>query len=70
MKVYLVYDCGSNNMCGDELIGVYATESAARAAVLDFLKDDAGYIQEEWEDFAEDRGFKTVQDFQDAILRV
>lgn len=63
-KVYVVWD--TNN---DEIVSVHRTEQGARAAVLAFLKDKTGYTADEWEQFASDNGYDTVEEFQEAISK-
>lgn len=63
-KVYLVWD--TNN---DEIVSVNATKIGARRALLKFLREDTGYTTEEWEQFADDNGFDTVEEFQINILQ-
>ena len=65
MKVYLATD-----LQGDYLIGVYASETAAREAVHNFLLNEGEYTPEEWEEFAANNGYSKVSDFQDAIRQM
>lgn len=60
--VYAVMDTSSN-----EIISIHKSKAGAYAAVLDYL-EDANYTAEEWEEFAEDNGYSSVEDFK-AMLR-
>ena len=67
MKVYLVFDLSGSE---DDLVGVYANEPAAREGVYNFLRDETGYTAEDWEEFADDNGYDSVSDFQEAIRQM
>lgn len=62
ISVYVVMDTSSN-----EIISIHKSKVGAQAAVLDYL-EDANYTAEEWEEFAEDNGYSSVEDFK-AMLR-
>ncbi len=62
--IYLVWDKES-----DMLVGVYSSEEKAREKLLDFLINSCGYDEEEWQEFADDNGYETIVDFQNALLR-
>ncbi len=62
MKVYIVTDTNA-----DIRVSVHATEAGARAALLEYLKNSTGYTPSEWVEFAEEHGYDSVEEFQEAI---
>lgn len=62
MKVYIVTDTNA-----DIRVSVHATEAGARAALLEYLKNETGYTPSEWVEFAENQGYEKVEEFQKAI---
>lgn len=63
-KVYIVADI----MEGYVIVSTHKTEAGARGAALDHLVNNCEYTAEEWEGFAEEFDFNSVDDLRAAIL--
>lgn len=59
--IFLVKDTNT-----DEIIGVNKTYNGARAKLAAYL-ENVGYTSGEWEDFARDNGYETVEEFKAAV---
>lgn len=60
-RVYLLFDTEKS-----ELIRIFSSREGAERDAYDYLESLLSF--EEWEDYAEEHGYKTVKEFKEALL--
>lgn len=63
MTVFVVH-----NLENDSIVSINKSEFGARMALLNFLRNETGYIEADWQEFADNNGFDDIEEFWMEIL--